>query len=113
VGIIDLVRAGGRIVDFKTSARTPDVELLTHTTETQTTSYGLLYREATGGQESGIEIHHLIRTKQPKIVGYLERSEPSTEDLISFLEEKNFVGPRETTSCGLSFTLNNQLRSIG
>ena len=40
VGVIDLVRAGGRIVDFKTSARTPDVELLTHTTETQTTSYG-------------------------------------------------------------------------
>ena len=68
VGVIDLVRAGGRIVDFKTSARTPDIELLTHTTETQTTSYGLLYREATGGKESGIELHHLIRTKQPKIM---------------------------------------------
>jgi CRISPR/Cas system-associated exonuclease Cas4 (RecB family) len=68
VGVIDLVRAGGRIVDFKTSARKPDAELLTHTLETQTTSYGLLYREATGGKESGIEIHHLIRTKQPKIV---------------------------------------------
>lgn len=68
VGVIDLVRSGGRIVDFKTSARKPDVELLAHTAETQTTSYGLLYREATGAKESGIEIHHLIKTKQPKIV---------------------------------------------
>jgi CRISPR/Cas system-associated exonuclease Cas4 (RecB family) len=68
VGVIDLVRSGGRIVDFKTSARRPDVELLAHTTETQTTSYGLLYREATGSKESGIEMHHLIKTKQPKIV---------------------------------------------
>jgi len=68
VGVIDLVRAGGRIVDFKTSARTPNLELLAHTTETQTTTYGLLYREATGGKESGIEIHHLIKTKEPKVV---------------------------------------------
>jgi putative RecB family exonuclease len=68
VGVIDLVRSGGRIVDFKTSARKPDGELLAHTAETQTTSYGLLYREATGAKESGIEIHHLIKTKQPKIV---------------------------------------------
>jgi putative RecB family exonuclease len=68
IGVIDLVRAGGRIVDFKTSARKPDVELLAHTSETQTTSYGLLYREATGGKENGIEIHHLIKTKQPKVV---------------------------------------------
>ena len=60
VGVIDLVRAGGRIVDFKTSARKPDVELLAHINETQTTSYGLLYREATGSKENGIEIHHLI-----------------------------------------------------
>jgi putative RecB family exonuclease len=68
VGVIDLVRSGGRIVDFKTSARKPDGELLAHAAETQTTSYGLLYREATGAKESGIEIHHLIKTKQPKIV---------------------------------------------
>jgi hypothetical protein len=26
------------------------------------------YREATGSQETGIEIHHLIKTKQPKVV---------------------------------------------
>jgi hypothetical protein len=68
VGVIDLVRAGGRIVDFKTSARKPNAELLAHTIETQWTSYGLLYREATGDKENGIEIHHLIKTKQSKIV---------------------------------------------
>jgi CRISPR/Cas system-associated exonuclease Cas4 (RecB family) len=68
VGVIDLVRAGGRIVDFKTSARKPNVELLAHTAETQTTAYGVLYREATGAKENGIEIHHLIKTKQPKVV---------------------------------------------
>lgn len=68
VGVIDLVRAGGRIVDFKTSSRRPVPELLAHTVETQTTSYGLLYREATGAKETGVEIHHLIKTKHPKIV---------------------------------------------
>ncbi len=68
VGVIDLVRAGGEIVDFKTSARKSSAELLAHTIETQSTSYGLLYREATGDKENGIEIHHLIKTKQSKIV---------------------------------------------
>jgi putative RecB family exonuclease len=33
VGIIDLVRSGGRIVDFKTSAQTPDAEKAGHTRE--------------------------------------------------------------------------------
>jgi CRISPR/Cas system-associated exonuclease Cas4 (RecB family) len=83
VGVIDLVRAGGRIVDFKTSARKPDPQLLAHTSETQTTSYGLLYREATGSKERGIEIHHLIKTKQPKIV--VNELGPVTEAQISRL----------------------------
>jgi hypothetical protein len=83
IGVIDLVRAGGRIVDFKTSARKPDVELLAHTNETQTTSYGLLYREATGHKESRIEIHHLIKTKQPKVV--VNELGPVTEAQIARL----------------------------
>jgi CRISPR/Cas system-associated exonuclease Cas4 (RecB family) len=83
VGVIDLVRAGGRIVDFKTSARKPDGELLAHTAETQTTSYGLLYREATGGKENGVEIHHLVKTKQPKIV--VNELGPVTEAQIARL----------------------------
>ena len=68
VGVIDLVRSGGRIVDFKTSARTPDAKMLAHTTETQTSTYGVLYREATAAKENGIELHHLIKTKKPKLV---------------------------------------------
>lgn len=42
IGIIDLVRAGGRIVDFKSSGKTPDPEQVGHLNETQTTSYSVL-----------------------------------------------------------------------
>lgn len=83
VGVIDLVRAGGRIVDFKTSGRRPDPELLAHTSETQATSYGLLDREATGDKENGIEIHHLIKTKQPTVV--VNELGPVTEGQIARL----------------------------
>ena len=68
VGIIDLVRPGGRIVDFKTSAATPNAEQVIHRNETQLTAYGLLYREATGKPEAGFELHHLVKTKVPKLV---------------------------------------------
>ena len=83
VGVIDLVRSGGRIVDFKTSARTPDAKMLAHTTETQTSTYGVLYREATGGKENGIELHHLIKTKKPKFV--MNEFGPVTEPQITRL----------------------------
>ncbi len=63
VGVLALVRAGGRIVDFKTTGRTPSPEQVRHTTEVQTTGYALLYREATGHRESGIELHHLVNSK--------------------------------------------------
>jgi putative RecB family exonuclease len=68
LGFIDLVRPGGRIVDFKTSASTPQAEQSIHRNETQLTAYGLLYREATGQPESGFELHHLVKTKVPKLV---------------------------------------------
>lgn len=68
VGIIDLVRQGGRIVDFKTTGRTPDPEQARHLNEAQTTAYALLYRAATDRVESGIELHHLVRLKTPKLV---------------------------------------------
>ena len=68
VGIIDLVRAGGRIVDFKTSAKTPDAEKVEHLHETQLSCYSTLYRDATGKMESGLELHHLVKLKTPKIV---------------------------------------------
>lgn len=68
VGIIDLVRPGGTIVDFKTSAATPNAEQVLHRNETQLTAYGILYREATGKRESGFQLHHLVKTKVPKLV---------------------------------------------
>lgn len=48
IGIIDLVRSGGRIVDFKTAGQTPTSEKAAHMHETQTSCYAVLYREATG-----------------------------------------------------------------
>ena len=67
-GIIDLVRPPGVIVDYKTAARTPDPGLAALQHETQLCCYALLYREATGERETGFELHHLIKTKQPKII---------------------------------------------
>ena len=67
-GFIDLVRPGGVIVDFKTTAQTPNPEQVLHKNETQLTAYGLLYREATGSREQGFELHHLIKTKAPKLL---------------------------------------------
>jgi hypothetical protein len=68
VGIIDLVRQGGRIVDFKTSGQTPNPDKVRHTTEIQTTSYGMLYRATTGKLESAVEIHTIVKLKTPKVV---------------------------------------------
>jgi len=68
LGILDLVRAGGRIVDFKTAAKTPTAEEAIHLNETQLSCYSVLYREATGKQEAGRELHHLIKTKAPKLL---------------------------------------------
>lgn len=68
LGFIDLVRPGGRIIDFKTSAATPNAEQALHRNETQLTVYGILYEEGTGKKESGFELHHLVKTKTPKLV---------------------------------------------
>ena len=68
IGIIDLVRPNGRIVDFKSTGKTPDAAQVAHTTGTQLACYSLLYREATGNTETAIELHHLVKTKSPKLV---------------------------------------------
>ncbi len=83
VGVLDLVRAGSRIVDFKTTGRTPSPEMVRHTTEVQTTGYALLYREATGKRESGIELHHLVKLKTPKLV--VTEAAPATDQQITRL----------------------------
>ncbi|MEN8713512.1 MAG: PD-(D/E)XK nuclease family protein [Verrucomicrobiales bacterium] len=69
LGFIDLVRQGGRITDFKTSARSPSSSLsVQHQNEVQLGVYALLYREGTGQHESGFEIHTMIKTVTPKLV---------------------------------------------
>ena len=83
IGIIDLVRHGGQIVDFKTSGKTPDPEQARHNNEIQTTAYAVLYRDSTSKRESGIELHHLIKTKTPKLV--VTPIEPASENQITRL----------------------------
>lgn len=68
IGVIDLVRKGGVIVDMKTSAQSPNAEMVGHQNEIQLTCYGLLYRDATDQVESGFELHHLVKTKTPKLI---------------------------------------------
>jgi putative RecB family exonuclease len=68
VGVLDLVRSGGRIVDFKVVAKTPNQENLAHLHEVQLTAYAVLYRDATGRSESALELHHLVKTKTPKLI---------------------------------------------
>ena len=67
-GVIDLVRSNGIIVDFKTTARTPDPSTAPHLNSLQMGIYALLYREATSKTEKGIELHFLVKTKTPKLV---------------------------------------------
>jgi putative RecB family exonuclease len=67
VGVLDLVEAG-RIVDYKTSATTPNPEKVAHTTEVQTSIYSVLYRHNTGKTERGRDLVHLVKTKLPKVI---------------------------------------------
>jgi len=100
VGVIDLVRPEGVVVDFKTSASTPLIAQAIHRNETQLTAYGILHREATGRDASGFELHHLIKTKIPKLVvthvGALtdQREQKFLRQVESFvdgLEREDFV----------------------
>lgn len=68
IGVLDLVRPGGLIVDYKTTSTTPNPDRTKHQNELQLACYGLLYREATGEKEGGFELHHLVKLKQPKVV---------------------------------------------
>jgi putative RecB family exonuclease len=68
IGIIDLVRSGGRIVEFKTTGQTPNPEKAEHIHELQCSCYAVMYREATGQTESAVELHSLVKLKTPKLV---------------------------------------------
>ena len=68
IGILDLVRAGGRIVDYKTVGQTPNDEKAIHANEVQLSGYALLYRANTGKTEGGRDLHQLVKTKTPKLI---------------------------------------------
>ena len=68
VGIIDLVRSNGRIVEYKTTGQTPNPEKAEHLHELQCLCYSIMYRACTGHKETGIELHHLVKLKTPKLV---------------------------------------------
>lgn len=67
IGILDLVQQH-QIIDYKTSATTPNADKVAHSTEIQTSSYAILYRHNTGAQEAGMQLHHLVKLKNPKVV---------------------------------------------
>ncbi len=78
LGVLDLIlddRDGPLICDFKTSSKSAAPFEVTH--EIQLSCYAYLYRQATGGEEGGLEIRSLIKTKVPKIE--FHRYEPRNE----------------------------------
>jgi putative RecB family exonuclease len=108
IGVIDLVRAGGRIVDFKTSSKTPDASQAAHLHELQTSCYALLYRDATGKREEGIELHHLVKTAEPKLcvtrlppmtASQEQRLRRSIESYVQGVRRRDFV-PSPGFHCG-------------
>ena len=68
VGVLGLVQ-DSRVIDFKTVGQTPTPEKAALLHATQITAYSLLYRENTGTQETAIELHHLVKLKQPCLQG--------------------------------------------
>ena len=114
IGIIDLVRAGGRIVDFKTVGQTPNDEKAIHTNEVQLSGYSILYRDATGKVEGGRELHQLVKTKTPKLV--VTQQGPMTpqqqtrlfrqmESYVNGLDRQDFV-PSPGMQCSMCSFIN-------
>lgn len=92
-GIIDLVRPPGRIVDYKSAARSPSEGMAEHQHATQLACYALLYRSATGERETGFELHHLIKTKVPKVIlSTYGPMSPAMESELFFLIEDYLEG---------------------
>ena len=99
VGVLDLVQ-DNRIVDFKTSGTTPNADRAVLVNGTQATAYSMLYRENTGRKEAGIELHHLVKLKQPKLVVILlppvgEREQTRLlrviDSYVAALERRDFI----------------------
>jgi putative RecB family exonuclease len=108
IGVIDLVRKAGRIVDFKTTGQTPNPDKANHLNEMQMSCYSVLYREAAGKTESGLELHHLVKLKTPKLV--LTSMEPMTqaqetrlfrimESYVNGLDRQDWIPSPSPMSC--------------
>jgi putative RecB family exonuclease len=67
IGVLDLVQ-NRTIIDFKTASQSPNADRVAHINEVQISSYAVLYRHNTGHRENGVELHHLVKTKNPKLV---------------------------------------------
>ena len=99
VGVLDLVQ-DRRIIDFKTAGQTPTPEKAALLNTTQATAYSLLYRENTGQEEAAIELHHLVKLKQPRLVvislppateAHVTRLYRVIESYVGGLERQDFV----------------------
>lgn len=100
IGVLDLVRPPGRIVDLKTSSTTPNADGVAHQHELQLLAYSILYRTATGEKETGLELHHLVKLKKPKLVisqfeafpkGREDRLFRAMDSYVDGLEREDFV----------------------
>jgi len=109
IGILDLIRAGGRIVDFKTVGQTPNEEKAVHTNEVQLSGYSILYRANTGKIESGRDLHQLVKTKTPKLIvtqqGPMTESQQTRlfrqmESYVAGLDRQDFV-PSPGMQCSM------------
>ncbi|MDZ4405936.1 PD-(D/E)XK nuclease family protein [Prosthecobacter sp.] len=67
IGVLDLVQQR-QIIDYKTASSTPNPDKAAHSNEIQTSSYSELYRHNTGAIETGVQLHHLVKLKNPKVV---------------------------------------------
>jgi putative RecB family exonuclease len=87
-------------VDFKTTGQTPSHERAAHQNEVQMSAYAVLYREATGRKETGLELHQLVKLKAPKLVvtelgPMTERQQTrlfrQMESFVTGVERRDFV----------------------
>jgi len=100
IGVMDLIRSKGRIVDYKTVGQTPKDEKAIHNNEVQLSIYSLLYRHATDRKEGGRELHQLVKLKVPKLIvtpqGPMTDNEQTRlfkqlESFVSGVEREDFV----------------------
>ncbi|SHJ08993.1 putative RecB family exonuclease [Rubritalea squalenifaciens DSM 18772] len=81
MGILDLVHGDRRIVDYKTAAKSPSDGCAKLVHSTQLGVYAILYRHCTGEKECGLELHHLVKTKVPKV--HVTRMDPVSDEEIA------------------------------